>query len=203
VNPKSHKLTVVYSFTSITGSGVGPDTALLQATNGNFYGGAAGFDSGVIFVMTPDGKVAPFLSFCCNQFLTGPLIQGSDGNFYGTAGGPFATYPDVVFQLTPAGATTPLYTSAGHGVTSGVIQGPNGNLYALINSGGTAGKGFVLELPTDGSSFNVVHNFGDGTVQNDGEYPVGTLVVDSDNNLYGTTTEGGSAGLGTVFRISP
>jgi uncharacterized repeat protein (TIGR03803 family) len=203
VNPKSHKLTVVYSFTSITGSGVGPDTALLQATNGNFYGGAEGFDSGVIFVMTPDGQVAPFLSFCCNQFLTGPLIQGSDGNFYGTAGGPFATFNDVVFQLTPAGATRLLYTSAGHGVTSGVIQGPNGNLYGLINSGGTAGKGFVLELSTDGSSFNVLHNFGDGTVQNDGAYPVGTLVVGSDNNLYGTTTQGGSAELGTVFRISP
>lgn len=204
VNPKSHNLTVVYSFPSIAGSAdVNPDTALLQAKNGNFYGGTEGFDSGAIFVMTPDGQVAPFSSFCCNQHLTGPLIQGSDGNFYGTTGGPFATYPDVVFQLTPAGATTPLYTSAGDGVTSGVIQGPNGNLYGLINSGGTADKGFVLELSTDGSSFNVLHNFGDGTVQNDGEYPVGTLVVGSDNNLYGTTTEGGSAGLGTVFRISP
>jgi uncharacterized repeat protein (TIGR03803 family) len=208
VNPKSHNLTVVYSFPSIAFSAdVNPDTALLQATNGNFYGGTEGFDSGAIFVMTPDGQVAPFVtSFCCNQHLTGPLIQGSDGNFYGTAGGPFATFPDVVFQLTPTGGVRALYYSAGVGVTSGVIQGPNGNLYALISSGGTAGKGFVLELSTDAFppfGYNVLHNFGDGTVQNDGEYPVGTLVVGSDNNLYGTTSGGGSAGLGTVFRISP
>jgi uncharacterized repeat protein (TIGR03803 family) len=109
-----------------------------------------------------------------------------------------------VFQLTPAGVANLLCTFPNpYGVTSGVIQGPNGNLYGLIHSGGTAGKGFVFELSTDGSFFNVLHNFGDGTVQNDGEYPVGTLVVGSDNNLYGTTFEGGSAGLGTVFRISP
>ena len=205
VNPKSHKLTVVYSFTSTYGAGIFPGTALLQDKNGNFYGGAEGVFGGDIFEMTPDGQVAPFSEFCCNVFLTGPLIQGSDGNFYGTAGGPIeATSPDSVFQLTPTGESRLLYTFFFlYGVTSGVIQGRDGNLYGLINSGGTAGKGFVFQLSTDGSSFNVLHNFGDGTVQNDGEYPSGTLVVGSDNNLYGTTNQGGSAGLGTVFSISP
>jgi uncharacterized repeat protein (TIGR03803 family) len=48
-----------------------------------------------------------------------------------------------------------------------------------------------------------LHNFGDGSVANDGKGPVGTLVVGKDKNLYGATATGGSAGLGTVFKISP
>jgi uncharacterized repeat protein (TIGR03803 family) len=111
----------------------------------------------------------------------------------------------MVFRFTtgPGGGVQFLFSLGEYGQTMGVIQGPNGNLYGLTYSDGTAGKGTVFELAADGSSFNVLHNFGDGTVQNDGEYPVGTLVVSSDNNLYGTTALGGSAGLGTVFRISP
>jgi uncharacterized repeat protein (TIGR03803 family) len=214
VNPKSHQLTVVYSFTSNTATGVFPITALLQAKNGNFYGGTQqgiiqqGMYGGGIFVMTPDDQVAPLSGFSDNQFLTGPFIQGSDGNLYGTAGAPSneTGLPDAVFQMTPAGNITTFYLFGGiFGGTSGVIQGPNGNVYGFTGYGGTAGKGTVFELSPDLSisSFKILHNFGDGTVQNDGEYPVGTLVVGSDNNLYGTTSQGGSAGLGTVFRISP
>jgi uncharacterized repeat protein (TIGR03803 family) len=36
----------------------------------------------------------------------------------------------------------------------------------------------------------------------DGRYPNG-LLVDSKGNLYGTTNQGGSAGGGTVFEITP
>lgn len=206
LNPKSHKLAVVYSFTSITGTGVLPNTALLQDKNGNFYGGSEGLYGGDIFEMTPDGLVAPFAGFLANQFMTGPMIQGSDGNFYLTFGAPpnETSYPDMVFQLTPAGFGTVLHTFANQfDVTSGVTQGPNGNLYGFTSSGGTAGNGTVFEVSTDGSYFNIVHNFGDGTVQNDGAIPNGTLVLGSDNSLYGTTAAGGSAGLGTVFKISP
>jgi uncharacterized repeat protein (TIGR03803 family) len=109
-----------------------------------------------------------------------------------------------VFQLTPAGEVALLVSFNGlFAGTSGVTQGPNGNLYGLTSDDGTAGKGTIFEVFIDSFSFKVLHNFGDGTVENDGAYPVGTLVLGSDNNFYGTTSEGGSAGLGTVFRISP
>ncbi len=35
-----------------------------------------------------------------------------------------------------------------------------------------------------------------------GEYPLGGLVVDSKGNLYGTTSEGGAHGSGTVFKMT-
>lgn len=207
VNIKSRNFTVVYSFTDIAGAGVFPNTALVRANDGNFYGGAEGLFGGEIFEMTPKGQVQGVGGFYGNQFLTGPLTQGSDGNLYGTAGGlypPIQLQPDIVFRFTtgPGGGVQFLFSLGEYGQTMGVIQGPNGNLYGLTYSDGTAGKGTVFELSTDGS-FNVSHNFGDGTVQNDGAYPVGTLVLGSDNNLYGTTSGGGLAGLGTVFRISP
>jgi uncharacterized repeat protein (TIGR03803 family) len=37
----------------------------------------------------------------------------------------------------------------------------------------------------------------------DGAFPIGTLVMDSSGNLYGTTYAGGFRGEGTVFEISP
>ena len=86
-------------------------------------------------------------------------------------------------------------------VPNGLVQGPNGNLYGTTQLGGTAGNGVVFEISTDGSLFTVLHNFGDGTITHDGKNPVGSLLVDPDNFLYGTTYEGG-VGLGTVFKIS-
>ena len=37
----------------------------------------------------------------------------------------------------------------------------------------------------------------------DGAAPIGKLVLDSAGNLYGTTSQGGSSGNGTVFELSP
>jgi uncharacterized repeat protein (TIGR03803 family) len=173
-------------------------TTLLLATDGNFYGGTY---EGQIFKMTPDGTVSAFYTFSSTaDSLNGPLIKGSDGNFYGTAGG-------VVFQLTPDATLTILHTfgqgTDGKGSIGAVAQGPNGNLYGLCNLGGTAGDGTIYEVSTDGSSYTVLHNFGDGSVPNDGQNPEGSLLLGADNNFYGVTDFGGSAGKGTIFKVSP
>ena len=47
---------------------------------------------------------------------------------------------------------------------------------------------------------NVIYNFRDGT---DGGYPYAGLIVDQSGNLYGTTTDAGTGGGGTVFELSP
>ena len=36
-----------------------------------------------------------------------------------------------------------------------------------------------------------------------GEHPMGGLVLDAEDNLYGTTAEGGKNGSGTVFKLAP
>lgn len=48
------------------------------------------------------------------------------------------------------------------------------------------------------AKFTLLYSF-EGT---SGEYPLAGLVLDSSGNVYGTTTEGGTHGLGTVFKVS-
>jgi uncharacterized repeat protein (TIGR03803 family) len=48
----------------------------------------------------------------------------------------------------------------------------------------------------------VLHSF-QGQSKGDGSLPYGDLVLDHAGNLYGTTTEGGPTGQGTVFKLSP
>jgi uncharacterized repeat protein (TIGR03803 family) len=49
----------------------------------------------------------------------------------------------------------------------------------------------------------VLHSFGDGTVLNDGSGPSSGLVTGTDGNFYGTTSSGGTAGQGTVYKMKP
>jgi uncharacterized repeat protein (TIGR03803 family) len=132
--------------------------------------------------------------------MNGPLIEGSDGNFYGTEA-------NSVFKLTPGGKFTVLHIFGkgkdGKGPAGAVAQGPNGNLYGMCFGGGTAGDGTIYEVSTDGFSYAVLHNFGDGSIPNDGQNPNENLLLGSDNNFYGTTSQGGSAGKGTIFKVSP
>lgn len=52
-------------------------------------------------------------------------------------------------------------------------------------------------------TYTVLHNFGDGTVPNDGASPGSGLTLGNDGNFYGTTSTGGSAGEGTVYKVTP
>lgn len=74
-----------------------------------------------------------------------------------------------------------------------------GNLYGTTSGGGTNHKGTVFVQSPNGTE-TVLHNFGTG---NDGQTPLGNLVIDSAGNLYGTTSAGGTYGMGMVFELSP
>jgi len=52
-------------------------------------------------------------------------------------------------------------------------------------------------------TYTVLHNFGDGSVTNDGASPETSLTQGTDGNFYGTTAIGGSANKGTVFKVTP
>jgi len=140
------------------------------------------------------------------------LIQGSDGNFYGANGGlPYPNYPPgVVFQVTPSGVFTPLYTFA-H-IDANLVQGTDGYLYGTTYDGGVdplrlapfqngGGYGTTFKLSTNGS---LIWQFSfDGF---DGYNVEAPLMQASDGNFYGTTYDGGPTNigsLGTVFQITP
>jgi uncharacterized repeat protein (TIGR03803 family) len=85
------------------------------------------------------------------------------------------------------------------------VSDTSGNLYGTTQIGGSAGYGIVFELspPAAGQktwSETILHSFQGGA---DGSAPNGGLVFDTAGNLYGTTSAGGSANAGTVFKLTP
>jgi len=77
-----------------------------------------------------------------------------------------------------------------------------GNLYGTTGQGGTANGGTVFQLtPRSGGGWTeaVLHRFSGGS---DGYLPSSGLVLDNVGNFYGTTSEGGTAGTGTVFEMA-
>src|SRR2546425_4788482 len=84
---------------------------------------------------------------------------------------------------------------------STLIQGTDGAMYGTTDEGGSANKGVVYKLGTDGSAFAVLWNFGASAV--DGASPRGALMQGTDGALYGTTRDGGLYVYGTVFKLNP
>lgn len=140
------------------------------------------------------------------------LVLGADGNFYGTteAGGPANC--GTIFQISPAGALTTIYSftggSDGGNPATSLTLGGDGNFYGTTYGSfglGSASTGSVFRV-TPAGALTTIYRFSalaKGSFDNsDGAFPNGSLVLGSDGNLYGTTEYGGANGVGTVFRIT-
>lgn len=89
---------------------------------------------------------------------------------------------------------------------SGLTIDTKGNLYGTTDMGGSPefGDGTVFQLTPEtsgGFSFQTIHAF--SQAKGDGGNPAGSVVLDATGNIYGTTSNGGSAGCGIVYELSP
>jgi uncharacterized repeat protein (TIGR03803 family) len=75
-----------------------------------------------------------------------------------------------------------------------------GNIYGIENYGGNS-LGAVYQLARSGNAWteNILHIFGGA---GDGFYPYGGLVRDAAGNIYGSTSNGGANGQGTIFELT-
>ena len=105
--------------------------------------------------ITPAGQLTTLYMFCPQPGCTdgagpvGGLVQ-ANGNFYGTTegGGPSAF--GTVFEITPAGQLTTLYSfdlTDGAYPEGGLVQASDGNLHGMTNFGGNRLGGIVFSLP--------------------------------------------------------
>ncbi|MGB8369629.1 MAG: beta strand repeat-containing protein [Limisphaerales bacterium] len=152
---------LLYSFTGGIDSGSSihdgsqPEAALVQGGDGNFYGTTAdggtnvdsyGFGCGTVFKVATNGTLITLHAFTGGSdgmHPVTPLVQGPDGNFYGTTSGGGTNQGGTIFQITPAGALTTLFSAGGSslgGSPNGLIKGKDGNLY------GTTGGGTIIRL---------------------------------------------------------
>jgi len=140
--------------------------ALVQGTDGNFYGTATqgGVDPGsygTLFKITSTGTFTNLYDFnptsgsVLGAYPVGGLIQASDGNFYGTTelGGPFGYNCGTAFQMTPAGVVTQIAqfddANTGRWPLSVALQAADGTLLVTNSRGPSIGShdpGTIMQI---------------------------------------------------------
>ncbi|MBV8976700.1 MAG: hypothetical protein JO261_02135 [Alphaproteobacteria bacterium] len=128
------------------------------------------------------------------------LVQDSQGNLFGTTAAGGANGHGTVFKLTPSGTETVIYSfPAGRGGPIGnIAMDSHGNILGVTYDGGDHGYGSVFLVAQDGFERDIIDFDG----SSDSGSPRGGVIVDSHDNIYGTTTVG-SEDMGTLFEISP
>jgi uncharacterized repeat protein (TIGR03803 family) len=136
------------------------------------------------------------------------------GSLFGTTPGGTSS-PGSIYELRYVNSGwifAPLYTfhgTDGASPFSAVTLAPNGVVYGTTSAGGGNNDGLVYSLrpsPTVPLAANSpwheteLYSF---TGEPDGAGPVRDLAVDSAGNLYGTTQQGGTYGMGAVYMLTP
>ena len=218
---------VLYRFTG-PGDGEAPVAGLIMDGSGDLFGtteqGGAS-DEGMVFELIPNGtsyaevRLYSFGSNAVNDGARpyGDLIMDSSGDLFGTTAYGGSGSHGTVFELTSnnAGYTESVLYAFKGGLTDGVspyaglIMDSSGDLFGTTASGGsgscTGGCGTVFELKSNGTSYaeSVLYTFGSNGGGNDGANPYAGLIMDGSGDLFGTTSQGGTAFSGTVFELKP
>jgi uncharacterized repeat protein (TIGR03803 family) len=192
-------------------------------------GGKYGF--GVVFELSPGAS--GWTETVLHGFTNGndggtpysALTMDSAGNLYGTTLGggiqtcsAFAAGCGVVYELSPVSGAgwkeSVLHffnETYGQAPEGGVVFDAAGNLYGTAVAGGELngcdgdGCGIVYKLaPTKSGqwTFTAIHQFTD-TARSKGFYPEGNLYLDSSGDIYGTTSQGGTCLMGTIYKLTP
>jgi uncharacterized repeat protein (TIGR03803 family) len=200
---------VLRNFTNTPDSGTpGP---LIFGNDGVLYGtaaagGASGW--GTIFKMQPDGNGYQIL----HDFNGAPdgstpfagLTQATNGALYGVTHLGGTNNQGCIFTIQTNGTGYQIlysFTNNPDGASprETLLQGSDGALYGTTLNGGTSDKGIVFKIQLNGSGYQVLHTF---TNNPDGANPRSSLFQASDGALYGTTSIGGSANLGSVYKMN-
>lgn len=206
---------VIYNFTG-GDDGASPPAGVSVDSHGNLYGtssfgGSTG--DGVIYELSPNASgwtqvvLYTFQGADDGQNPVGGVIVDANGNLYGTTFDGGINGGGTVYELSPSSngwMFKVLYSFTGGygGPYNKLTFDAHGSLYGVTNSDGANGFGSVFKLtPNNGTwTFTDLHDFAGG---NDGSLPYGSVAVDSQGNVFGTASVGGSNNQGLVFEITP
>ncbi len=156
--------------------------------------------SGNISGSNPDGMIP-----------TGALVEGTNGIFYGTTQYGGANGTGTIFQITPNGAFTSVYSFSALGganfdanadgaTPNSLTLGTDGNFYGTTQAGGANGWGTFFQFTTAGA-LTPLYSF--AATDSDAASPQAALVQGANGSFYGTSTFGGSGLSGTIFAMTP
>jgi uncharacterized repeat protein (TIGR03803 family) len=198
----------VKSFSGSDGSGGSTDalTVVGSTLYGTTIGGGTGGNGTVFSLNTQNSAFTSLASIDSygNSPYSRPIV--TDSYIYGTTsqgGGSSAIGTIYRTNLDGSGLTNlHIFNSE---LTEGydlydygglVLSGSK--LYGTAYLGGSSNRGTVFSMETDGSDFQVLHTFTDGS---EAACPYAGLTL-AGSTLYGTTCYGGTYGCGTIFQIN-
>lgn len=211
--------TVLYSFQGGSSDGEIPQGTLVMDKAGNLFGTTyegGNSDHGIVFELSPsqggwtENIIHAFGSASGDGcYPVGGLVMDSTGNLYGTTVGCGTGNDGTVFELTPSGGSWSESVLWNFDGVDG--QSPEGcvsfdkfgkNLFGTTASGGFYGQGNVFKLSRESGVWKEtsIFSFTGGA---NGCIPSGGVVVDDDENLYGTTQICGADQVGTLFQLGP
>jgi uncharacterized repeat protein (TIGR03803 family) len=203
------------------GDGVYPASPLVRDSLGNLYGttqqgGQADCSNftangcGTVFMLRSDGVETVLHAFSGyptdGEYPEGVILVG--GNLYGTTemGGAYSS--GTVFEVRASGSESLLYSFGGvadDGLNpaAGLLWGGAGHFFGTTMNGGGPGCfngcGIVFAITKTGKE-KTLFSFSNINV---GCIPYAALIQDEAGRLYGTTSNCGTTGNGTVFAVKP
>ncbi len=203
-------------------NGAYPYTGLVADSSGDLFGTTLGSrrkgDASTVFEVVVDpvnataSTIQTLAIFSYKDQLSGQLATYASGDNQGRLvvdnGAIFGTTErggdhrlGSIFQIASDHTVTTLVSFVGRGqgsLPSGtLLSDAQGNLIGLTTSSGSSGRGSIFEFFSSSSTLTTLASF----KGSNGSHPLGTLIMDGDGNLFGTTSLGGSKGHGTVFEL--
>jgi uncharacterized repeat protein (TIGR03803 family) len=176
---------------------------------GGAYGIMSGYGTVYQLILTGNGwtenTLYTFQNGSDGEWPYAGITLDQSGRVYGSASYGGIGNGGTVFQLTPSGGSwlfSLLYSFSGTcGPRGNLVFDPNGNLYGTTVCDGANKLGNVFKLTPGigGWTYTSLHDFSGS----DGAGPYGSLLLDADGNLHGTTARGGTYNEGVVWEITP
>src|SRR5271166_1997683 len=216
---------LLYTLVSFNGSnGDFPEGGLIADANGDLFGTtlSGGADGrGTLFEIVNNGALAArsyastpttLLSLSVSQYLGGNLIADANGDLFGLTWNDGANGDGTVSELAKtasgyASAPTTLVSfngDNGQAPTGSLVADANGDLFGTTGGGGAYGESTLFEIVNNGAPAAPSYATTPTTLVsfNYPDYPSGILVGDANGDLFGTTSQGGADGYGSVFEIA-
>lgn len=209
INPLNDSVSVIYSFKGDS-LGDNPVGGLTDMGNNKLAGvtkNGGHSNGGVFFVFDLQSntyEVKAFFNTNTGTSPTGSPVKAFNGKYYGMTTAHAAEGNGSIFEYNPA--TNHLANIYSFTQQTGYMSyhnfltlGPDSNIYGISYRGGTYNQGALFRIHPQTHLFQKLFDFQNA---DNGAYPIGKLLLASNNRLYGTLSFS-PLSLGSIFEYNP
>ena len=161
---------------------------------------------GTVFKLNADGTdyaiLYSFTNISEGAFPRAGLLVISNTLYGVTEGSNLAGSRGTIFKINTDGSNYAVlyhFTNSPDGVNPGsALLLISNTLYGTTDHGGSSGNGTVFKINTDGTGYAVLHDF----TGSDGSWPWTSRLLFYHNTMFGTTSDVGPNGNGTIYKIN-